>query len=417
MILQKINHKDLVFDIIINLMRYYIFYGHVLSMLAKIETKGENAVVPTFGVGQNPNDITIKLWYNVDYMDECIEKVGYDRAYTHFFEVMKHEVLHVVFNHLSMNMPDKERQSIAVDLAVNSYLNTDNFIKNPDGSNACMVPQDFGLEPKLSAMNYYQLLENNKHYKELMNNNGNGNGNNNSISDIVKSHQQWEAISNNPVSQEIIKEIIRKSKENCQQSGYGNIPGELMEILDEILKKKKPFVPWKSVLKMFVASNSETDLDYTMKHKSRRFGTRPGTKKQEKLKLAIGIDTSGSISDHQLKLFMNELKWIEKEGAYLYVYECDTRINREYPFKEFDGKISGRGGTDLEPVLKRVSEEKFDALIFFTDFYTSKIEKDYRVPTLWVLSQCEMSKEEFPYLFPKNIYIKIKEDSFGCEKI
>ena len=154
-----------------------------------------------------------------------------------------------------------------------------------------------------------------------------------------------------------------------------------------------------------------------MRKRSKRFGTRPGIKKFEKLKLAIGIDTSGSISNEQLNLFLNELKWIEKEGGYVHIYECDTEIKRDYPFKKYDGNFTGRGGTNLEPVLKRVSEEKYDALIFFTDFYTPKIETNYHIPTLWVLSENNMEKEEFPYLFPGNVYIRIKDDMDGCERI
>jgi len=152
----------------------------------------------------------------------------------------------------------------------------------------------------------------------------------------------------------------------------------------------------------------ESNLDYTIKRRSRRYGTRPGTKKVDVLNLAIGIDTSGSISNEQLMMFFNELYWIDKNGANITVFECDTQIHREYPYSQFDGNISGRGGTDLEPVLERVSNDKFDALIFFTDFYTSEIKKNYGIPCLWVLSECSMSREEFPYKWGH--FIKVNHD-------
>ena len=408
------NYRELVYDLCINLLRTYPFYGHILSMMSKIETKGENAVVPTFGVGKRKDEITLKLWYNSDYMTECIEKVGYDNAYIHFFEVMKHEVLHVVFGHLSIDLPDKERAAVAVDLAVNSYLNSDKFIKGDEGEDLCMLPKNFKLPEKQSAVWYYQQLLQNKQYQKMKSESDKFKE---LIKDIMSGHDNWKDVITDPVQQEIIKDLIRKAKEHCKTNGWGNTPAELISELDELLGRKKPVIPWSRVLKLFVASNSETELDYTIRKRSKRFGIRPGLKKHEKLNLAIGIDTSGSISDEQLGIFMNELKWIEKEGAYLHVFECDTRIVRDYPFRQFDGKAEGRGGTDLEPVLKRVSEEKFDALIFFTDFYTPKIETDYRVPTLWVLSENNMKKDQFPYLFPGNTYIRITDDCTGCERV
>jgi predicted metal-dependent peptidase len=251
----------------------------------------------------------------------------------------------------------------------------------------------------------------------MMEQEGDGDGNS-SVKSAVNSHAHWNEIANDQVSQEVLKDLVRKAKENCENNQmWGNTPGDLIDKISDLIKFKKPLVPWSRVLKLFTASCSETEIDYTMRKRSKRFGTRPGIKKFEKLKLAVGIDTSGSISNEQLNLFMNELKWVEKEGGYIHIYECDTKINRDYPYKDFDGSVTGRGGTDLEPVLKRVSEEKYDALIFFTDFYTSKIETNYHIPTLWVLSQNDMEREDFPYLFPGNIYIRIKDDMDGCERV
>ena len=412
------NYREMIYDLCINLLRIYPFYGHILSMMSKVETNGVNAVVPTFGVGKRKDEITLKLWYNADYMTECIEEYGHEKAYVHFFEVMKHEVLHVIFGHLSLDLPDKQRAAIAVDLAVNSYLNPNNFVKGKDGEDLCMLPKNFKLPEKQSAIWYYQQLLQNKQYQQMQQEMKDQQSNiDKVIQEIMEGHENWKEVVSDPVQQEIIKDLIKKAKEHCQQNGWGKTPGELISQLDCLLEKKKPLVPWGRVLKLFVASNSESDIDYTMRKRSKRFGIRPGLKKTEKLNLAVGIDTSGSISDEQLCLFMNELKWIEKEGSYIHVFECDTHITRDYPFKNFDGKVEGRGGTDLEPVLERVSKEKFDALIFFTDFYTGKIEKDYRIPTLWVLSENHMNKEDFPYLFPGNTYIRITDDCTSCERV
>jgi predicted metal-dependent peptidase len=213
----------------------------------------------------------------------------------------------------------------------------------------------------------------------------------------------WEDVEDDVVAKEIARDIVRKSKELCGKN-YGNIPGEVIEQIDSILKREKPIVPWNRILRTFVASCAESVLDFTIKRVSKRYGTRPGTRKADVLNLAVAIDTSGSISEKQLQTFFSEIMWLWRNGVKITIYECDARIGRIYPFKgKFDGKVTGRGGTDLEPVLKAV-EGQYDALIYFTDFYAPNIEKVYRIPILWVLDS-EIGAESFPVKYGRKIFI------------
>jgi len=215
----------------------------------------------------------------------------------------------------------------------------------------------------------------------------------------------WEDVKDDLVAKEFAKDIIRKAKELCNKN-YGNIPGEVVQQIDELLKTEKPIVPWGKVLRMFCASCAESILEYTMKRISKRFDIRPGTRKGDVLNLAVAVDTSGSISDDQLKLFFNEIRWIWKNGAKITVYEADCNVCAEYKFSgKFTGKVHGRGGTDLEPVLKKV-EGRYDALIYFTDFYAPKIDKQYKIPVLWVLTT-ELEKKDYPYRWGK--FVKIED--------
>ena len=49
---------------------------------------------------------------------------------------------------------------------------------------------------------------------------------------------------------------------------------------------------------------------------------------------------------------------LKKVNGYVHIYECDTEIKRDYPFKKYDGNFTGRGGTNLEPVLKKSFRRK-----------------------------------------------------------
>jgi predicted metal-dependent peptidase len=157
---------------------------------------------------------------------------------------------------------------------------------------------------------------------------------------------------------------------------------------------------------MFVATCAESSLDYTVKRVSRRYGTRPGTRKEDVLNLAVAVDTSGSISDDQLRLFFNEIRWVWKNGVSITVFEADTKVQAKYKFKgKFNGKVHGRGGTDLEPALKE-TEGRYDALIYFTDFYAPMIGRRYNIPTLWVLTT-DLERSQYPYKWGR--FIKIED--------
>jgi len=217
----------------------------------------------------------------------------------------------------------------------------------------------------------------------------------------------WEAAQEDPILGEFIKDMVRKARDLCNHD-YGDVPGSIIDELDNLLAPPRPIVPWNQVLRTFVASSMESDLDWTIKRRSRRYGTRPGTRKADVLKLAVAIDTSGRISDEQFELFCGEIHWILKNGSVnITVFEADAEIQAVYPFKgKFTGEIHGRGGTELEPVLMRVTEERFDSLIYFTDFYAPKIEHRYNIPILWVLTT-ELDRADFPYQWGR--FIKIED--------
>jgi predicted metal-dependent peptidase len=282
------------------------------------------------------------------------------------------------------------------DLVVNGILPEDTLPGN------YVLPEHYGLERGKSAMWYYTHLQSNKTYQKQC---SEGQfGTEGVLSHIMSSHAMWEDLKDDLVAKEFAKDIVRKAKDLCNKN-YGNIPGEVLAQIDDLLKGEKAIVPWGKVLRMFVASCSESILDYTVKRISRRFSTRPGTRKGEVLRIAVAVDTSGSISDSQLKVFFNEIRWIWKNGAQIVVYEADCRVCAVYPFKgKFTGKVHGRGGTDLEPVLKDVENAHFDALIYFTDFIAPVVSRRYRMPTLWVLDS-DMDRESYPAKWGRHIRI------------
>jgi predicted metal-dependent peptidase len=403
--------------------------------------------VPTMGVGKASKDeIMVKLYVNTDYINEIIDFCNKDetKVVNHFTEVLRHEVHHLVFAHLTLDLPDKQRQTVACELSDNSYVDRQKLVSTT-GDKPGIFPEDFGFPSKLSVHEYYEKLNDNKKFNEMRSNmsssieismdgddkgngggsgddnddteDGEGNGNGNGkIKITLDSHNKWSPVEGDEMTNEMIKDIIRQANETCKQmNSWGHIPSEIKEAINDSYAVDTQIIPWEVVLKDFLASSSENVLDYTMKRKSKRFGTRPGTKKDDILHVAIGIDTSGSIDVDMLKMFFNELHWIDKTGTKMTVFEWDTKVHREYDFKEFDGNITGRGGTDPTEFLELVSERKFDCVITFTDLFFSPIEQKYNIPMLWVCDRGGWGYDEDDYPVKDGIIMKVNKNRDGFD--
>jgi len=403
----KLNVEQVVMNGIIDLIRNKMFYGHILQQLHKVYIEGENVKLRTMGVGKRPDDVVIRLIVNKDFVrgifkDSATASTKDERArqegevWDQFVGVLEHEVLHLVFEHLNMQFTDAQRGNIACDLGVNSYIDKKHLLKGG------RHPSDYNLEVGKGAMWYYVHLKNNEQYKKECKE-GKW-GIEGLFSGSLDAHSLWDEAMQDPVLKDLVRDIVRHARDLCNRD-YGSIPGGVKSYIEGMLRARRSIVPWQKVLRTFAASATESNLDYTMKRLSKRYGTRPGTRKEDVLNLAVAVDTSGSISDNQLVMFFNEIKWIWKNGAFVNIYEADCHIQRVYEFKgKFNGEIHGRGGTDLEPVLKEV-EGKYDALIYFTDFYAPTINKRYRIPVLWVLTT-ELSRDQFPYKWGRHIKIE-----------
>lgn len=414
----------------VKLLQTHTWYGHVLVQLPVIY--GDE--VPTFGVGKTSKDeVQVKLYINPDYIQSVIAQVNRneEKVVDHFIEVMRHEIHHLVFAHLTLDFQDKSRQMIACELSANSYIKRNNLIPAVGEKKAGVFAEDYKLESGLGVHEYYRLLENNKEYKKMLSEiqkqiqvvigKGGCGAGGSSGSEIIKdgkldSHDKWESLVGDDFTKEMVRDIVRQAHNTCEQMGrWGDLPADIKQAIDGAFRRDKNIIPWEVVLKNFLASSSENVLDYTMKRKSKRYGTRPGTKKEDVLDIAIGIDTSGSISDDMLKLFFSEMEWMVKSNSRLTVFEWDTKVNREYDFRDFDGTVMGRGGTDPIPALDEISERRFDCLIMFTDFGFDTIKKEYNIPILWVVDYNYLWSDKIPV--STGTVLKLNKDKDGFEQI
>ena len=123
------------------------YYGILLSSMRRIQVKVSEC--PTMGVARSGN--VFKLGYNPDF----VNNLDVDTT----IEILKHEILHIAFNHLTMwddeNVSKEEHKlrNLAEDLEVNCYLD----ISKMKGVNPAL-PEKFGFAKKLGAREYYKKL-------------------------------------------------------------------------------------------------------------------------------------------------------------------------------------------------------------------------------------------------------------------
>ena len=352
------------------------FYGVFLSTLNK---KIGNDV-PTAGVCKN--GINYQLVVNGEFwdsLDNDKKKIG----------LLKHELLHICFHHLYErdNYPDHDLHNIAADVEINQYLTPD-YYPSPD----LLLPSTFpelNLPLKAGTKKYYELLQQAKQNNTSPTLNGLLESFCDSSSGDL--HPTWKEFNGlSEADKKLIKAQIDhqiKSIIESQSRDRGFVPSELQSYIDTLFEIKEPSYDWKSYFRRFFGSSSKTYTKKTRRKLNKRFSENPALKIKTKKKVLVGIDTSGSVSDKDLIEFFGEIYHMWKTGISITIAEGDAAISNIYEYNgETPEKVTGRGGTNMNPFIKYFNENKqYNSLIILTDGFIGQREINTLKPTLLVL--------------------------------
>ena len=323
--------------------------------------------------------------------------------------IIKHELLHIAFNHITMRdgkYPDHKLFNIAADMEINQYIEKDWLPKG------CIDIKEYHkaglyLEEKAGTHYYYKMLQKDE------NNNGPGSG----ITEELKenmcgkgsgegmqgdNHTTWEEFNN---LSEAEKKMIQKQAEyQIQQTAStvksrGNIPGELQELIHRLLNPEPPKFDWRGYLRRFAGGGTKIYTKKLKRKLNKRYEENPGLKIKPKRHVLVGIDTSGSVSSEELVEFFGEIEHINKTGTDITVIQCDTEIVDISPYKKgVEHKIHGRGGTSFTPVVDYFNKDirKYSCLIYLTDGEAPNPTTPPRGRTLWVMSSKSSLNNSLP---------------------
>lgn len=378
------------------------YYGFFLLMLHKTW----NDAVGTAGVCKNGINfqltISEKFWNNLS----DLHKLG----------LLKHELLHIAFQHLTTftMFSDKKLANIAMDMEINQYIDGHWL---PEGGIDINDYDDLNLDRRAGSRYYYDQLKQAQDKKKQQGSCGDKNmdklldgmeggqmtvtlDENGNVKDVNIPDHQWEEFENMPdaekkLIEKQIQRVLQDAKEQTiKKRGY--VPGEIDGIikLDEVIPPK---FNWKNYIKRFTGISTKIFTRKLRRKENKRYSDNPGLKIKMRQNMLVGIDTSGSVCDNELKEFMNEIHHLYKAGVDITIVQCDTKIQS---IKKYDGKfeleVSGRGGTYFEPVLEYFEQNRqFTSLIYFTDgeAYT---DMKPRKPVLWVLSERSEFNDSLP---------------------
>jgi predicted metal-dependent peptidase len=382
------NHQDSLAKTSKELMLKEPFYGLFLISLNKIWSDK----VPTAGVAKN--NINYQLVINPEFWGSLSDP--------HKLGLLKHELLHIAFFHICSEHPgyDKKLSNIAMDLEINQYIDGINL---PDGG--CTIKTDpfvqLNLPEKVGWHTYYDLIKNeldnnpdsesSQRIQQMMDDQGSGQSHT-QMGDMIPDHESWGEFENlSDAEKKLIEKqtehVLSEIKEQVEKS-RGNIPGELKSILERLNVKEPPKFDWKGYLRRFTGGSQKVYTKKLRRKFNKRFEENPGLKIKQRRHILVAIDTSGSVSDKELKEFFHEIDHINKTGSDITVIQCDTSISYIGEYRRGQELVvHGRGGTSFDPVLEyyNANTGKYTCLVYLTD---GECDTDINVKgkMLWVIS-------------------------------
>ena len=410
------------------------YYGILLSSMMRVPTDK----VDTLAVGRSGN--VFRLYYNKNF----VENLPIDTA----LEVIKHEVLHLAFNHFTIfeeeatSQDEQSVRNIAADMEVNGYLNKDTLAPiHP------VLAEDMGWESKLGTREYYKRLkaheqqqqqqqqqasnpqqpcnggmggttpspqqnqpsqsqnqqnqQNQQQQSQSQQQSGQGLGGSAPKTKEQKAYEKIKATGTfddhslwpncdsdeaKDLLKEAIDDLIVQAEEETIKA-CGSIPSEMQVRIEKIkARKPKPVTDWKRYFRRYIGNEFSELIRKSKKRESRRFPDAAGNRHRRKSHILVAIDTSGSISMPDYREFFGQIKTLMKDATF-HVVECDTDIRHEYDFTGIIREdVYGGGGTNFQPPVDyfKRNKKRYDALVYFTDGY-ARIPEDTPRETLWVV--------------------------------
>jgi predicted metal-dependent peptidase len=322
--------------------------------------------------------------------------------------LMLHEVYHKLYKHLTtwawMYKQNPTLANIACDHVINIKISDD----NTDG---------WAVMPANGYRDYkYRGWDEARVFKDLCENDSGGDGNGDGDS-TTGSHNaavgrgfdehDWEGAQE--LTDDEKRELARDIDEAIRQGALvaGKIgDGSERDRFGDLLESQ---VDWREVLREFIQTTCAGSDYGTWSRPNRRYLSSgyymPSGISDQVGELVVAIDTSGSIGQRELTLFMSEIHQIcqtlNPERIRVLYWDTRVRGNETYEMHELDElpkatKPVGGGGTNVECVPNFIRDEgiKPQACVVLTDGYVWGSWGQWDCPVLWCILDNKTAKPD-----------------------
>ena len=262
----------------------------------------------------------------------------------------------------------------AADCEINDDLFEDDLLDDDDDYDDWLFPETFGMNEFMPAEHYYRHLLDNGVAVQVRIECGSGCHSNYLDHEL---DADTEALSN--FDRTLLKRVVAVAVADHQKThGTGSVPVGLARWAEQTLHPK---VNWRQQLAAALRSSvhhKTGTADYTWQRPSRRqqpqdIVLRPAMTRPVP-SIAIVVDTSGSMGEHELDRALTEISAIIATvvpGDSVRVLSVDTDVHTDqHIHNSHQIRLEGAGGTNMDTGIAAAAETKPDAIVVITDGWT-----------------------------------------------
>ncbi|HEU4322056.1 MAG TPA: VWA-like domain-containing protein [Roseiflexaceae bacterium] len=307
--------------------------------------------------------------------------------------VLLHEVLHAALLHVPRRAGrDPQLWNVAADIVVNGMVTAAGY-RLPQGALRDPRREDLGVEEVYELLLQEQPPAPDPAWNDLL-----GQAPADAASGEGESEQDAAGL---PGSQRAALERYwrqaRQQAQNAATQQHGLLPAGLAREFGMLDPSR---LDWRSLLWRHLV---RSPVDFS--GFDRRFvgqGLYLDALDGEILRVAVAVDTSGSVGQEELDMFLSEVRGILRVYPHLRcdLYYADTELHgphRLSPHRAPPAPVGG-GGTDFRPFLERLGGRQRPAVaVYLTDGYGEFPTQPPPCPLLWVVTPGGLAEDAFPF--------------------
>ena len=325
-------------------------------------------VIPAAAPARVGIDLRWRIYANSEYLESLTVKEA------------AAELIHVL-NHALRDHAQRARNSsvdaltaLAWNAAADCEINDDLYEDDLIDEDGWVFPEDLGMSEFMAAEHYYRHLLANGIPVQVHIECGSG-----CHSHAVPYELDTDIEALSDFDRALVRRAVAAAIADYQKAhGTGTVPEGLARWAEQTLRPK---VDWRRQLAAALRTSVHHKIgtaDYTWQRPSRRqqpqdVALRPGMTRPVP-SIAVVVDTSGSMSEHELDRALTEISAIIATvvpGDSVRVLSVDTDVHTDQHIHNTGLiKLAGAGGTNMTAGIETAAETKPDAIVVITDGWT-----------------------------------------------